>query len=64
MHINMVKGDFIYKQYLLTYQLPNTGWGTFSWFDTEEEMQEFIDNTKGINVIEAFHIKDAEELMY
>ena len=50
------------KPYLLTYQTPTRGWGTFSWFDTEDEMQEFINKTEGINVLEAFYIKDAEEV--
>jgi UDP-N-acetylglucosamine:LPS N-acetylglucosamine transferase len=57
-------GLYMDKQYLLTYQVPNKGWGTFSWFDTEEEMEEFIKETEGINVIEAFYIKDAEALNY
>ena len=49
------------KPYLLTYQDEKRGYGTFAWFDTEEEMDEFIDNNN-INVIEAYYITAAQEL--
>jgi hypothetical protein len=50
------------KQYLLTYQDKDKCFGTFAWFDTEDEMFEFI-NENNINVIEALKINDAEELI-
>ncbi len=56
--------SYLNKPYLLTYKVAGKGYGTFSWFETEEKMNEFIDNTKGINVLEAFYIKDVEAILY
>lgn len=49
------------KEYLLTYQDSKHAYGTFAWFDTEKELQEFVNNND-INVIEAFKINGVEEI--
>jgi len=49
------------KNYLLTYQSPGKGYGTFAWFDTEDELLEFVDSNN-VNVIEAFKISGIEIL--
>lgn len=49
------------KPFLLTYENSRDHGNAFSWFDTEEEMNEFI-NDLGVVIIEAIHIKDAEVL--
>lgn len=48
------------KKYLLTYQ--NEKSVCFEWFDTEEEMNVFI-NERDINVLEALFMKDAENIV-
>jgi hypothetical protein len=50
------------KKYLLTYQDNKRGYGTFSWFSSEGEMDEFIETNESINVIERLHIVQAEEI--
>ena len=53
------------KQYLLTYQSKGKGYGTFAWFFTEEELQEFINTDKDIlTVIDAVKIIQMEEVEY
>ncbi|MFF2532461.1 hypothetical protein ACFVS2_26700 [Brevibacillus sp. NPDC058079] len=47
------------RNYLLTYQDEKRGYGTFAWFETEDEMTEYIENNR-VHVIEALKIKDAE----
>ena len=48
------------KPFLLTYQTEKGT--TFSWFDTEIEMDNFIDKEKKIHVIDRLHILKAEEI--
>ena len=50
------------KQYLLTYQDNKNLYDTFAWFDTEEELNEFIKENK-IHVIDAIRILDARTLL-
>jgi len=51
------------KNYLLTYQHTKKKCGcietTIAWFDTEDELDDFIRNND-IQVIESFKIKDVE----
>jgi hypothetical protein len=46
------------KPFLLTYENPREHGDTFSWFDTEEEMNEFVVDLD-VKVIESICIKDA-----
>jgi hypothetical protein len=54
--------DYTDKQYLLTYQTKDKEWGTFSWFDTEDEMYEFAEKND-INILEAIRINSVEKLI-
>lgn len=47
--------------YLLTY--TDCGEDGFAWFESEEEMTEFIVEQR-VSVIEAWHIKDAEKIEF
>jgi hypothetical protein len=49
------------KEYLLTYQDSKHSYATFAWFETEDELWEFVEENK-VHVISALHIKDAEEI--
>ena len=44
--------------YLLTY--IKEGQAHYKWFDTEKEMDQFIDNDPNLSVNEGVHIKDFE----
>lgn len=50
------------KPFLLTYQDEKHPYGTFSWFETEEEMNEFAENNE-VHVIEGMHILGAEVIL-
>lgn len=50
------------KQYLLLYRDSNNKEGTFAWFDTEEEMKDFVDNYD-MEVIEGLRIGNVEEII-
>lgn len=53
------------KNYLLTYQITDINDITstsFDWFDTLEEMKEFIDDNPNIIVMGRLHIIQAEEV--
>lgn len=50
------------KIFLLTYQTSKCKFGTFSWFDTEEEMDEFIEENN-IHVIDAIEIIQVKNLL-
>ena len=50
------------KRFLLTYQTSECKHGTFSWFDTEEEMDEFI-NESNIHVVDAIEIIQLRNLL-
>jgi hypothetical protein len=47
------------KKYLLTYQDSKHPYGTFAWFNTEDELWEYVEKN-GVHVIEAIQIKDLE----
>lgn len=49
------------NNYLLTY--VDCKEQNFAWFDTEEEMMKFIDDNR-VSPIEAFFIKDAEQIYF
>lgn len=51
------------KQFLLTYQCKNKGYGTFAWFKTEEELQKFVDENS-VHVIEAIKVIQWEDAEY
>lgn len=49
------------QKFLLTYQtLKGSG---FAWFESEEELFDFVDANDEINIIEALYIKEAESLI-
>lgn len=54
------------KNYLLTYQRIKKSCGcietTFAWFDTEDEMEEFVEHNE-IQIIDMIKINDVENLM-
>jgi hypothetical protein len=52
----------MFKKYLLTYEGVNCPSGTFKWFDTEEDMNNFIINKSDIFIIAAFKISNAEQI--
>lgn len=49
------------KDYLLTY--ANANGATFEWFESEEELREFIEINKITHIFEAIRIKDAETII-
>lgn len=45
------------KSYLLTYKLGNKT--DFGWFDSEDEMDVFIEENEGLEILDALYIADA-----
>lgn len=50
------------KEFLLTYENPRDHGDTFSWFDSEQDMRDFI-KILDVKVIDAIRINDAEEII-
>ncbi|MFC8152116.1 hypothetical protein ACFUP3_20870 [Bacillus paralicheniformis] len=48
------------KEYLITYK--KNGTLDFGWFDTEEEMRDFHEENKDIEIIDSVRILNAEEI--
>lgn len=48
------------KQYLLTYRIK--GNFRYEWFDTEDELREFVDETEIDEIQEALYIKGVDEI--
>jgi hypothetical protein len=48
------------KSYLLTYKKGDKT--DFDWFDTEEEMDDFIETNEGIEILDALYIADATNI--
>lgn len=50
------------KQYLLTY--VTNGKHHYEWFETEDEMRDFVDATQIDEIQDALFIKGAEEIVF
>lgn len=50
------------RQYLLMYKDTNNKGGTYAWFDTEDEMKDFIEEYN-VEVIEGLRIGSVEEII-
>ncbi|CAI6276527.1 hypothetical protein MKS87_11390 [Bacillus subtilis] len=48
------------KEYLLTYK--KNGTTDFDWFDTEEEMRNFYEENKNIEIIDSIRIWNVQEI--
>lgn len=52
------------QSYLLTYMFieNDRSYSTFAWFESEEEMVDFINSHSKVKIIEAMKIHSAEEI--
>lgn len=48
------------KSYLLTYKLDSKT--DFEWFDSEDEMDIFIEENEGLEILDALYIADATNI--
>ena len=49
------------KEYLIMYQTNKET--TYAWFETEDDILEFVNNNKNIHVIDAIRILNCEQVL-